>query len=244
MDPQEVRRMGEIEDQLWWFKTLRNLVVSQLTQNVTQPLRILDAGCGTGGMLHVLSKQFPNADLYGIDLSPEACEIAATKSSANIHQGTVESLPYPDNHFDVVVCLDVLEYDVSPAQVLSEIQRVLSANGILILNVPAFSWMYSYHDIAVGQIRRFNRKDLNDLLKQTTLKLNFQSYWNTILFPLMVFKRKMMKQSSHSDVEPIPNWINSALLTLLTIESFFLNRKIPLPFGGSLITTLRKNHYD
>ncbi len=240
MDVLEIKRMGETEDQLWWFQTLRKLVVNQIGNDSPGHFRILDAGCGTGGMLQVFNREFPRSELYGIDLSPDACEIARMKSSATVVQGSVESLPYPDNHFQAVVCLDVLEYDVDPQKILLELERVLCPDGVLVVNVPAYSWMYSYHDIAVGQIRRFDRNDLNALFKATNLTLQFQSYWNTILFPVMVLKRKVLKQNDHSDVEPIPDWINTLLLNLLSLERFFVNRKIPLPFGGSLITTLTK----
>jgi ubiquinone/menaquinone biosynthesis C-methylase UbiE len=244
MDNTELQKMATFEDEHWWFKSLREIVISQLRSSSLNPQRILDAGCGSGGMLLQLNKNFPNAELHGIDISETACDWAKSKSNASILRGSVESLPYPNNFFQAVVCLDVLEYDVSASIVLGELTRVLASDGILIINVPAYAWLYSYHDIAVGQVRRFNKTELNRLYESSSVIIRFQSYWNSLLLPFMIIKRKLFKHQAESDVSELPNWLNNIIYKLLGFDRICIRNGIPLKFGGSILTTLKRQSND
>lgn len=240
MDNIEIQKMATSEDDHWWFKNLREIVISQQRSDSLDQQRILDAGCGSGGMLVQLRKNFPNAELHGIDISKISCDWAKRKSNASILHGSVESLPYPNNYFHTVVCLDVLEYDVSVSVVLGELTRVLASNGTLIINVPAYPWLYSYHDIAVGQARRFNKSELNSLLKNISAIVIFQSYWNSLLLPFMIIKRKLFKHQAESDVSNLPKWVNNILYNILGIDRICIRNGIPLIFGSSILTILKK----
>jgi len=68
------------------------------------PLRVLEIGCGDGWRLEKLVKLGATMELYGIDPSAIAVQAASARAAnVNAVQGTADSLPYPDEHFDVVI---------------------------------------------------------------------------------------------------------------------------------------------
>jgi len=101
------------------------------------PKTFLDAGCGEGFVARRLLAAVPGLDLTGCDLSPGALAIARTTNpGAEFVAGSVLSLPFPDNSFDVVGCFEVLEHlpDDLPRQALAEFLRV--ARRAVVLSVP------------------------------------------------------------------------------------------------------------
>ncbi|WP_368562565.1 class I SAM-dependent methyltransferase [Pseudoxanthomonas sp. UTMC 1351] len=97
--------------------------------------RVLEIGCGSGVISHVLSTMSETTDFYAVDVADNRIESEGYKFS--IVGGT--SLQFPDNHFDLVISNHVIEH-VGPedCQVhhLKEIKRVLSDEGVAYLAVP------------------------------------------------------------------------------------------------------------
>ena len=238
MQADEYRRMAALEDELWWYRGLRRLVLLLLSRHITASrFSLLDAGCGTGGMLAQLAVHFPQADLHGVDVSPGACEMARGKATAQIRVGSVTALPYADDSFDAIVSLDVLgSAAVDPAHALAEFRRCLRPGGLLLLNLAAYQWLLSYHDRAVGQSRRFSRPGLRALLEGGGFRLLRSSYWNTLLFPFMVLRRKVWPDGSGtSDVQAFPLLVNSLFSGCVALECALIGAGLRLPFGGSVI---------
>lgn len=93
--------------------------------------RILDVGCGTGTLLHVLSVSDPTLGLAGVDLSPEMLAVAKRRleGAADLREGWAERLPFPDAAFDIAVSTSVLHYLPDPHAALAEMKRVLKPGG-------------------------------------------------------------------------------------------------------------------
>lgn len=98
---------------------------------------ILDIGCGTGEILSLISTR-KGVTISGIDLSPEMTRIAKGKlgEGADIRLGDSEELPWGENSFDVVMCIEVFHHCPHPKEVLREMYRVLKQNGFLIMADP------------------------------------------------------------------------------------------------------------
>lgn len=243
MREDEYRRLDELEDSMWWFAGLRGMVLTLLARHgAGRDSRLLDAGCGTGGMLKEIAGRYPAMALEGLDLSPSACAFAMRKTGAIIRRGSVNEMPYPDGAFDVVVSLDVLDSDdVDPARAVAEFRRVLKTGGLLILNVAAYQWMLSYHDAAVGQSRRFTRREVDALLEGSGLTVLQGTYWNTFLFPLMVLRRKFLPARGRgSDVRGIARPLDALFRGTVAVERGLIGAGIRLPFGGSVLAAARK----
>jgi len=112
--------------------------------------KVLDVGCGTGDLL--INLALKNIDIIGVDMSEDDIEIAKLKSAKynlapsmfQVQNGA--RLPYPDEHFDVVACIEVLEHTGRDYMaVLREIFRVLKRNGILYMTIPNRLCPYDTH---------------------------------------------------------------------------------------------------
>lgn len=243
MRADEYNRMDHLEESLWWFSGLHSMVLTLLQRHANERhLQLLDAGCGTGGMLKVIVGRFPGATVAGLDYSESACSLARKKTSVDIRCGSVNHLPYPDGAFDVIVSLDVLGSDgVDPHRAVAEFRRTLRPDGLLILNLAAYQWMLSYHDKAVGQSRRFSRRDVNALLDRNDLRRLQGTYWNTFLFPFMVLRRKVLRAGdAGSDVRPFPGPVDAVFRRVVALEAWLIGKGITLPFGGSVLAVARK----
>jgi 2-polyprenyl-3-methyl-5-hydroxy-6-metoxy-1,4-benzoquinol methylase len=100
---------------------------------------LLDAGCGDGRYFHVIATAPPTERLVGSDISERilatARETAAQVGlSPELVRANVESLPFEDESFDLVLCTQVLEHLLSPAEGVRELARVLRPGGKLILS--------------------------------------------------------------------------------------------------------------
>lgn len=102
------------------------------------PEAVLDAGCGEGESLERLARYLPGS-VTGIDLNPESVEFTRRRIPGGEFQvADLLGLPFPDDSFDLVFCLEVLEHIPEPAAALAELARV--CRGDLVLSVPAEPW--------------------------------------------------------------------------------------------------------
>jgi len=100
--------------------------------------RALDIGCGRGGFLSGLKRA--GWEVYGCDISPEACAWASGNSGlANIYNCGVEALDLPERSFDVITFWHSLEHFEKPGPVLEKAAGLLKADGVLIIESPDFS---------------------------------------------------------------------------------------------------------
>lgn len=96
---------------------------------------VLDMGCGTGAMLEKISKENPEASLYGLDLSENMITEARKKNIPNAKYivGDAEDLPYKSEMFDVVICNQSFHHYPNPEKAFKGVHRVLKKSGIFIL---------------------------------------------------------------------------------------------------------------
>lgn len=100
-----------------------------------QPDTILDVGCGEGFTLRKLKDAKIGKKLEGIEYLDRAIELGKKENpDITIKKGTIYTLPYKDNSFDVVVCTEVLEHLEEPEKALQELIRVSKKH--ILLTVP------------------------------------------------------------------------------------------------------------
>ncbi len=237
--------MRSVEDELWWYRTLRAEVLAAI-----KPTRanfdLLDAGCGSGGMLSRIHEQFPQATLTGLDFSERALELTRGRATgATLLQGRVDQLPFGEAQFDCVLSLDVLVVrGVDDRAAMAEMFRVLRPGGQLILNLPAFDFLRGRHDAAVNNIRRETKTRVGALLRAAGFRLERWTYWNMSLTPAIAAARWLSRgginaSELRSDLKPVWPPLNAALVGLTSLE-FALSRVVSLPFGSSLFAVARK----
>ena len=155
--------MVECEEKLWWYRALHGFLFRLLDRTGLPPeTRVLDIGCGTGGFMKLLRERY--TQVVGLDLSWLGLTHTRSRGFPSVLMADANHLPFQDNRFDLVVCIDVLEEkQVDPVRLLGEIRRVSKPEGVVLLQASAFQWLMSRHDLAVEASRRFTRPQLEGL---------------------------------------------------------------------------------
>ncbi len=130
-------RLRAVEERHWWHTGMLEITGSLLRDRLAHGhLSLLDAGCGTGGFLAWASRTGAFDRLCGVDLSPEAVELArAAVPGAELHVAPVDAIPFGDASFDLVALNDVLQHvdERAVAASLGELRRVLKEGGALVV---------------------------------------------------------------------------------------------------------------
>jgi len=245
MEEREYGIMYEQENDYWWYRGLHELVLQTLGKYIggRKDVSILDAGCGTGRMLELLSDY---SDKEGFDYSPEAVRYCKRRGLEDVRCRDLMAWDEPKGKYDCIISLDVLYHAAikDDAAVMMKFHEALRVGGILILNLPAFNYLRRNHDEAVWTRRRYSRSGLEDDLRRVGFKIEMASYRLPFLY-CVVFVRRVAenlfrKNRVESDFGVLPPFVNRALLFINRLENAALLRDISLPVGSSVFIVCRK----
>ena len=244
MNLEEYELMFRVEDRHWWYAALRALLDLYWRKHVRESNPcVLDVGCGTGAVLDWLAVRTQSSPV-GIDFSPEAVRFCRMRGQTATTVASALAAPFPSATFDAAFCLDVLYHKGVPDRnaALREAHRILKRGGLLFINVPAYQWLYSSHDVAVHTDHRFTRGEIADLLRATGFTILDATYWNTLLFPAIVLTRLWRKiwPPRESDLADGGQGISAALFPIILAAERQLIRVMPVPFGLSIFVVARK----
>jgi len=246
MDEQFYPRYNDHEDRHWWFIGRRKIFLRLLDRELgseRRDRRVLDVGCGTGTMLGYLERY---GQAEGIDADEQAVSFCRARGLDRVQHVDNGSLPFPDETFDLVTALDVIEHIDDDAGVVRELHRVLRPDGRLLVSVPAYPWMWGPQDDISHHKRRYVAKELRQVLEDADLALQRLTYFNTVLFPPIAAIRvlrpyKRGSQDVQSDFELTkPGKVNALLARLFAMEAPVVSRA-RLPFGVSILALARRN---
>lgn len=236
----EYQRLYAAEEHLWWFRALHAAVLNLLP--APRDGLVLEIGCGTGGLMHEL--RAAGYQPVGIDFAAEAVAFAYARADGPVTQASANQLPFANDSFDLVTCIDVLEVGtVDPQTVVRNAVRVLRPGGQAVFLMAAHQWLFSEHDRAVNSVRRFNIRQLRSLFQGQPVDIKRSSYLFLLLFPLVVLRKMFNKPktgASSSDVVVPHGWINEPLYWLSWLEAQWL-RFSSLPMGSSVLVLVKKN---
>lgn len=228
--------MYEAEKKHWWHIAKRKLATTLLENyvNLGKAPKILDIGCGTGGITLAMEKF---GTTWGIDNSPLAIKFCKKNGLKNIKLQSSSKTSFPKSKFDVVTVLDVLEH-VDDQATMAEIYRVLKPGGVVIITVPAYQWMWSKRDEALQHKRRYNSQTLRKLLESHKFKVKKLSYLYSFLI-LPVLSWKIVKELTNKNhYEPdfklkLPVFEN--IFSLLAQWERLVLPKMSLPAGLTVL---------
>jgi SAM-dependent methyltransferase len=245
MERSEYTTMAAVEDRHWWYGGMRAIAAALLDSVYAEghTLRILDAGCGTGGNALFLRRY---GQVVGIDLAPEALELGSRRLPGALARGSVLEIPFADASFDLVTSFDVLYHRAvrDEGQALHEAARVLRHGGRLLIRLPAYEFLRSKHDRAVHTRRRYTAGEARALLMAGGFAVERSSYVNSLLFPLPLAQRLIERalpalEHGDSDMALPPAAVNEALRWPLAAEAAWLARGGSFPAGLSIVGLAR-----
>jgi len=230
-----------LEEQHWWHISKRRAVRRIIEKNNKTPKpRILDIGCGTGKNMEQLQTL---GIVYGLDSSLQAIKYCLKRGITNVKLGRAEKTNFPDNYFDIITLLDVLEH-TDDELTLKEVQRILTKEGLVIITVPAFSRLWSKWDEILHHKRRYSKTELKEILIKNNFKLLKLTYLYSFLvlptFLIRKIKEKLFKNFYPSDFKLSNKTINTLLNILSQIE-FSIADKFSIPFGTSVFVVAKRN---
>ncbi len=246
MLPAEYRVMFETEDNYWWYRGLRTLLQDALARYAAPGAMILDAGCGTGANLKLMQ---PYGRAIGVDISEEAIAFCHARGipRERAFLASLAELPFPDRLFDLAVSFDVICNIPDDVAALAELARVLKPGGRLVMQLPAYHWLWSAHDVAVGHQRRYSAGDLRRKISRVSLHVERVTHTNALLFPAGVLERLARRRalrdghSVQSDLTtPLPRWVNTSFGALTAAEMRAVAR-VDFPVGLSVLVVARKS---
>ncbi len=234
----------QIEDSYWWFIAKFRIMNSIIRKYVPTGRTILDVGCGTGGFAAMMQKDF---DMICLDTSQTALGFCRKRGLEKQFNGLLSEYDYKSNPIDAITMLDVVEHIEDDEGVLRNAFEILPEGGVAFITVPAYQWLWSFHDVIHMHYRRYSRRKIIDVARRAGFSIEYSSYFNSLLFAPSVLKRiidrvtkkEVVPDKDYSPVEILPQWMNSLLTKIFMFESKLM-KFTRLPFGLSIIVIARK----
>ena len=180
-DADDILIFNTSEDLNNTFNNIVNWMVNVLNIDAISINGILDIGCGRCDLLKCFSTTFDQAELFGIDYSPQAQKFGKAKGINNIFIGDLYSEVFNNKKFDIISATGVMEHQVDLSKFITKIVSVLNINGYLVIEVPDRISILkdrkdlkskSMHDICNDEhIHHFNSYNLIELLRNYGFKL-------------------------------------------------------------------------
>jgi SAM-dependent methyltransferase len=233
------------EDRHWWFVGRRRIVEHviaslDLVPRRAEQARIIEIGCGTGGNLAMLSRF---GRLSALEPDADAREMANSRQVCRVRDGAIPDRVPLDRRFDLACMLDVLEYIDEELRALARVREMLKPGGSLLITVPAYQRLWSSHDLAVRNKRRYSRSGLLDVTRRSGLAPVFSTHFNAALLPLIAGVRlagTTGESQPESDIVMPPQPVNALLRAVLAAEASLLPA-LPIPFGLSILLVARRS---
>jgi ubiquinone/menaquinone biosynthesis C-methylase UbiE len=242
----EYERTFELEKTYWWFIGVRLMVKTLITLCNPRrgPLKILDIGCGTGALMDDLTAQ--GHDVCGLDISQEALKFCRMRGHTKLYLADAAKLPFPDDCFDLVTAIGVIEHLDNDEIFLHEVARILRPRAYFVMLTSSFPWLWSMHDVANEHKRRYYIGEIEKLFGAAHFEIVRLSHLNFFAFPFLavtlILHRLMYGLSPERSqrILPVPpKPMNFFLREVLALEATLM-KWVRLPWGVSMIGAFRK----
>jgi ubiquinone/menaquinone biosynthesis C-methylase UbiE len=122
----------------WKWQSLKSLIRDLKGE-------VLDIGCADGTITEKIDSFLPQAKLTGLDLYQKAIEYARKKRpQINFVCANARKMPFKNNQFDAIICIETLEHVPNNQKVIKEIQRCLKDSGTLIVAQDTNNWLFKF----------------------------------------------------------------------------------------------------
>jgi len=230
------------EQSHWWFVGRRRIIRALLdAKRCCSQGKILEIGCGTGGNLELLARY---GEVLAVEPDAEARAVAAERSIGRVSDGSLPASLPSIKDVSLACLFDVLEHVEDDQAALKAVATTLKSDGVLLITVPAYQWLFGSHDQAHHHKRRYVLRELKTLVQRQGFSITVASYFNSFLFvPIALIRvlNKLVGKESRSDAVMPPPLLNAMLAVMFSLERIIVPW-IPLPFGLSIVIMATKNH--
>jgi SAM-dependent methyltransferase len=242
LEKNEYYAIFKLENDYWWYRGLHELIEHYLKIFAeTRPLRILDAGCGTGRLMEIMQ---PYGRVEGLDYSPDAIKLAKSRGLSAVGREDLQAWEPAEAAYDIITCIDVLYHLENDESVLRTFRKALKKNGLLMVNVPAHEFLRRHHDRIVHTKRRYTLEGIKQKLQHAGFGIEKATYRLPLLALVILFIKIIewfaKPESVDSDLKPLPKPVNGVMLFMNRLENFLIRSGIRLPFGSSAFVIARK----
>ncbi|WP_372656153.1 class I SAM-dependent methyltransferase [Halobacteriovorax sp.] len=236
MDIKEINELDvQSERKHWWIRTRFQYIEKLFSYFTKKNLSVAEYGCGSGQNLWYLKTQSPSIEkvsrAVGIDpnlpegFSGDWCD-ESFRLSNNLNECS-------ESKADVLLAMDVLEHVDDDEGVLKQWVSTMNTDGAILITVPAFQSLWSYHDEFLEHRKRYTKSELLEVAAKAGLRPVYLRYAFGYLFPVVYLVRKLSKGSKDQQDLKLPNpVINWIMLLLGKIEKSLGGNPL---FGTSVI---------
>ncbi|OFX46466.1 MAG: hypothetical protein A2046_04790 [Bacteroidetes bacterium GWA2_30_7] len=238
----------QIEDKSFWFKHRNNCIISALNVFFPQNISFFEIGGGNGYVSSAIQKNGNN--VFFVEPDIKGILNAQKRGLENLICASFNDIHFNENTIPAIGVFDVLEHIRNDTEFIKKINSILIHNGLLILTVPAYNFLWSSEDSHDGHFRRYSKNKLNKLLKKNGFDILYSTYFFRIL-PLPIFiirtipsllgvKRKyIVDEYLKENKEPI-GLVKKTLNFSFSKELKNIENKKQMNFGGSILIIAKK----
>jgi SAM-dependent methyltransferase len=230
MNPEDIALISSFEEKHWWYQE-RKWLLKSFVKKYKVSGKAIDIGASAGYYSAALVKL--GLDVIAIENEPVGISVCKSRGLETMN-GRAESLPITSNSQDVVLLMDVLEHIENDIMAINEVSRVLKVGGLLFLTVPVGMELWSNHDIQAKHFRRYEFRTIENLLDLHDIEILSSRYWNVILRPILLVRRRYFQGS---DIGLPSRPLNFLLATIIRLERTLLVGKFR---GVSLVVVGQK----
>jgi ubiquinone/menaquinone biosynthesis C-methylase UbiE len=247
MSPEIYALLDAVPDTYWRY-VARHELFSNLWQRHRQPRpidRVLDVGCGSGGLLAYLAKHNTITPI-GVDLFSGTLPYCLQRGINGVSVADATTLPFQADLFDLVIAQDVVEHIEDDQRAISEIYRVCTPGGLALILVPAFRFLWSARDIDLHHYRRYTLSQLTQRMQAVGFNIVHRTYTDLFLLPMLYAAIATAPRTPDGlaalDTANPPGksgLANKGLLAISRLEATYA-KYATLPFGVSAVVLARK----
>jgi len=235
----------------WWHRHRIEMVVGLLgrfyRQRPGQTFNYCDVGGGTGattteivkGLRDRLKLPITTNSTVCLDGDPGLAVLQKNKEIRHLLQDIEKDWDLAVGHFDLMTLLDVIEHVEDPVLLLGRCKSQLNSNGIGVISVPAYNFLFSQWDVALGHKRRYTRARLRSECKRAGFRVLWDSYLYSYMLPAAFLRRAgIFGHQGAAEFPQIPGFLNTGLRAIGACERR-ITRGWAIPWGTSVMAVVQ-----